>query len=470
MSRFFLAGNTAQNLAIKHDKGPCLVLAGPGSGKTFVITERIRYLIEVNHVSPSEILTLTFTKAAAKEMQSRFMKKTNNAYKDAVFGTFHAFYYSILKDAEPDAALTFVDEGTRANIIRALIRKRNLLARKAYPVDDEAVQNILLKIAVFKNNGYTAKTVLKNEADEILRNLFRAYQTYLARHALLDFEDMVLSCYMLLKKDKHVLHSLQQRFTYIQADEFQDISPLQYEVLKLIAQDKRNLFVVGDDDQSIYAFRGAAPKLMRIFLSDFKEARQLTLNVNYRCRENIIRLSEAVIAKNRHRMEKETCAGRQDEAGTVTFFIAQDKETEQQMIIRQVMRLQKQNRTTAIIVRTNAEVNAYLEHPVLQTLRTKPYAPKVLTMHGAKGLEFDSVFLPCLNEGVIPAKRATKGEDLEEERRLLYVGVTRARMQVFLSCVYGAKDNKERPSRFLKELPFCLRKLNEYAMIQRQSI
>ena len=399
--KFQLRGNPAQNRAILHDAGPALVLAGPGSGKTFVITERAEYLIRARHVSPAKVLTLTFTRAAAYEMKARFMKNTGGRYPEPVFSTFHAYFYAILR----------------------------------------------------KYAGYTLRHLDANE---------------------IDFNDMVISAHKLLMEQPEVLSALQQTYTYLQVDEFQDVSPLQYEVIRMIAGDACNLFCVGDDDQSVYAFRGADPDLMKRFVASVKGVQVLHLNINYRCRERIIGLSKALIKRNRHRFQKKVKPGRKDERGKLYFHPYKDSEEEIRDVLCAFYAVRKEGRSAAIIVRTNEERERILRRGKILRYAQNDKAAEacynadehcVMTMHHAKGLEFDTVFLPRLNEGILPVHRSKETGRLEEERRLLYVGITRARMQVYLSCVVA--DGRDGiPSRFLKDILPYLRKHGTCAIFQ----
>ena len=244
--------NPSQERAIRHKTGPMLVLAGPGSGKTLVITERTRFLIEECQISPSNILVITFTKAAAMEMKQRFRRRIG---KDCpvTFGTFHAVFFMILKHAYHYSAENIIKEEARYQCIREIIAK----CRLDYEDENEFITSLLGEIGMVKNAGIAiANYYSKNCAETVFRRIFNEYQEYLYRHKLLDFDDMLVYTKELFTERKDILAAWQNKYQYILIDEFQDINKIQYDIIKMLAGERRNLFAVGDDDQSIYRFRG----------------------------------------------------------------------------------------------------------------------------------------------------------------------------------------------------------------------
>ena len=254
-----MAFNDAQKMAIRHREGPMLVLAGPGSGKTTVITNRVRYLTEKAGVDPSHILVITFTRAAAREMKERYEQITQAGCSRVSFGTFHSVFFLILKLAYRYKAADIVREEQRVQFMKEMLSKCDL------EVEDEGefISSVLSEISMVKGDimdmdHYYAK----NCSEDMFRQLYRGYEARLRQNRLLDFDDMLVMCYELFKERKDILSAWQDKYRYILIDEFQDINRIQYEIVKMLALPRNNLFIVGDDDQSIYRFRGAKPELM----------------------------------------------------------------------------------------------------------------------------------------------------------------------------------------------------------------
>lgn len=297
--------NEAQRQAVTHYKGPMLVLAGPGSGKTFTITERIRYLIEEHGVNPNSILVITFTKAASAEMKQRYQKLNSNRSGGVRFGTFHAIFFMILKHAYHYTADNIIRDEMRRDILKNLLNKTELEIQD----ENEFINDLESEISRVKSeridllNYYSPLC-----SSDIFREIFRTYQQILERKRLIDFDDMLVYCYELLKERPDIRKMWQQQFRYILIDEFQDISKIQYDVVRLLGEINRNIFIVGDDDQSIYGFRGAKPDIMKQFLKDYPDAKQCLLGVNYRCAPQIVEMAGRVIAQNKNRLPKEIVA------------------------------------------------------------------------------------------------------------------------------------------------------------------
>ena len=265
--------NPGQAEAIAHRDGPMLVLAGPGSGKTYTITQRIRCLIEEGGVQPDSILVITFTRAAAEEMKGRFFRLTEGKFYPVNFGTFHAIYYHILKSAYHYQSGNILSEHEKRELLKTV-----LFRQKGLPsMEEDQLELLLNQISRYKNDGCPG--ALPDGPQEMPQagalskeQFFAVYSAY-SREAKerrkLDFDDMVLECRNLFLQYPSILAAWQKKFRYILVDEFQDINAMQYEVLRMLALPENNLFVVGDDDQSIYAFRGARPELMLGFQKDY---------------------------------------------------------------------------------------------------------------------------------------------------------------------------------------------------------
>lgn len=292
--------NDAQKLAVAHKDGPAMVIAGPGSGKTTVLTERVKYLIDECNVNPGDILVITFTKAAALEMERRFNTIMKRNVKVS-FGTFHAVFFKILRAAYNYSVDSILKDDRRNAIIRQAIERSGLDVQDM----NEAVSNVAAEISKVKSEGIDISAYYSaNFSESEFRQVFSYYAKALEKNRLIDFDDMLLYCYELLKSRKDVLAYWQNRFRYILIDEFQDINRVQYEVIKLLAAPQNNLYIVGDDDQSIYAFRGSRPDIMLGFDKDYPGTVKIVLDTNYRCSGNIVKASAKVIGCNHNRFAK----------------------------------------------------------------------------------------------------------------------------------------------------------------------
>ncbi len=293
--------NEAQSIAINHNKGPMLVLAGPGSGKTLVITRRTKKLIEEYGVNPSEILVITFTKAAANEMQQRFFKLMDNNKPPVTFGTFHGVFFKILKYAYGLNGSNIIREEQRLQFLREIIGRLEL------ELDDESdfISGITSEISLVKgemmdlNHYYST-----NCSEDVFKKIYTSYDEKLRRSSLIDFDDMLVLTYELFKARADILLAWQKKFKYILIDEFQDINKIQYEIIRLMAMPENNLFIVGDDDQSIYRFRGAKPEIMLNFQVDYADSKRVLLDQNYRSTQAIVDGALKVIKNNGKRFEK----------------------------------------------------------------------------------------------------------------------------------------------------------------------
>lgn len=291
----------AQEEAIRHRTGPMMVLAGPGSGKTTVITRRVSYLTGECGVNPADILVITFTRAAAAEMRERYEKLANGTSR-TVFGTFHSVFFRILKFAYRYSAENIVREEQQAQMIRELIREARL-----EPEDEkEMVAGILSEISSVKGEMLDLRHYYsQNCPDEVFRAMYEGYEERMRKAGLIDFDDMMLMCRELFLQRPDILSAWQKRYRYILIDEFQDINRLQYEIVRMLAKPEDNLFIVGDDDQSIYRFRGAKPEIMLGFEADYPQAKRVLLDINYRCTKEISDASLRLISRNQKRFPKQ---------------------------------------------------------------------------------------------------------------------------------------------------------------------
>ncbi|MDO5146284.1 MAG: ATP-dependent helicase [Eubacteriales bacterium] len=604
--------NEEQKKAITHGDGPAMVLAGPGSGKTLVITWRIKWLIESRGIHPSNILVITFTRAAAKEMRQRFGKIAEQDNLPVNFGTFHSVFFMMLRYAYRYNGSSIIREEERRHFIKEVLEGTEM------EIEDEQdfISGILNEISYVKGEMVPLSVYHStNCADELFVTLYEGYESRLRQNQKIDFDDMLVFCYELLKQRADILSMWQHKFQYILVDEFQDINKVQYEIVKMLAGEKANLFIVGDDDQSIYRFRGARPEIMLGFERDFPSTKKMVLDINYRCSREIVESAARLISHNKKRYEKQITAARgekvplvyrqyetvgeeaEDIVNGIRFYIEKGIEPEdiavifrtntqprllagrlmehnipfqmrdvlpniyEHWIARNVIAylkmaggdrsrglfLQIMNRPKRYISRkmiTDSPVDFQrlkqetfgkkwlyekidkLEMDLYLMKKMEPYAaiqyirqgigyedyleeyarfrkmnPEDLmeilnqiqesakeyhtleewldyieeygrelerqleagrrtdrggitltTMHSAKGLEYDVVFIMDMNEGITPHKKAVKETDLEEERRLMYVAVTRARTYLFLCSVKEMYQKEAKPSRYLSEL------------------
>ena len=298
--------NDTQKEAILHKDGPMLVLAGPGSGKTATLVERTKNLIVEHGVGPSNILVITFTKAAATEMKQRFeremrMEECGQTVPRVTFGTFHAVFFMVLKIAYNYSSSNIISDEAKYQAMRELINRYSL----EYRDENELMSGIFGEISMIKNSRISLEHFYSTQcATEVFRKIFKDYEDFLKKHRLIDFDDMLTLTYELFKERPDILSAWQKKYKYILVDEFQDINQIQYDIVRMMAAPENNLFMVGDDDQSIYRFRGSKPEIMLHVPKDFPNLRQVKLEVNYRCPKEIVEASQRLISHNKERFEK----------------------------------------------------------------------------------------------------------------------------------------------------------------------
>ena len=351
--------NSSQHRAIRHGDAPMLVLAGPGSGKTLVITERTKYLIKERKVHPSNILVVTFTKAAAAEMKKRFEKSMGSGCA-VTFGTFHAVYFTILKHAYHYSAQNIIREEQRYQCMREIIAREHL----DYEDEAEFIAALLGEIGTVKNSGIAIENYYsKNCAEHTFRTVFGKYQEFLRRNRLIDFDDMLVYTRELFEQRKDILSAWQEKYQYILVDEFQDINKIQYDVVKLLAGKRKNLFIVGDDDQSIYRFRGAKPEIMLHFKEDFPEAETVLLDVNYRSCKNIVAAAGNLISHNRERFPKKIAAADRGDTPVEWKLFESQREENARIIweIQEAVERGARYEDFAVLFRTNSQPRLLME-------------------------------------------------------------------------------------------------------------
>ncbi len=610
--------NDKQREAVLHKEGPCLVLAGAGSGKTRVLTERISYLINEG-VKPYNILAITFTNKAAREMRERVEKNIGSEADKIFIGTFHSLGLKIVREnAEVigyNRNITILDRDDVNSLIKKFLKELNLSSEQ-YPV-----KYILNKISFAKNEGLTPEEYekfMKGPLDEAVIKVYKKYVKTLKKNNSVDFDDLLILPLEILKKSDDVLIKYQNHFEYILVDEYQDTNMVQYELCKLLASKMRNLFVVGDMDQSIYSFRFANYMNVVNFEKDYSDAKVIVLDENYRSTNTILKAANSVIKNNKERKEKNLWSNNGD-GEKITYIRCEDENEEAKFVVNETKKLINNGsmpREIAVLYRTNGQSRvieetflkegipfkivgsyffynrkeikdliAYLHliynpnddvslervinvpkrgigNKTIEKLRmlgevndtsmfeaiesgkelefknlilelikesketnlsglidiildksgikreleessgiesdirlenleefksiTLAFEERgiynleeflenislvsdksdykevengvtLMTLHSAKGLEFDNVFLVGLEEGIFPHSRSYESiNELEEERRLCYVGITRARKKLYLlntkkRTLFG-KTNMNLPSRFIDEI------------------
>lgn len=342
----------AQKEAILHYNGPMLVLAGPGSGKTFTITHRICHLIKERGVNPANILVITFTKSAAGEMKDRFESLMGGETTSVSFGTFHAIFFRILKFAYRYDARSIVREEQRIQYIKEEMDQCSM------EVEDEAefVSSILTEISSVKGEMIGLDHYYsKNCSEENFKQLYLGYENRLRKAGLIDFDDMLVMCYELFTQRKDILEAWQKKYQYILVDEFQDINRVQYEIIRMLAAPENNLFIVGDDDQSIYRFRGAKPEIMLGFEKDYKDAKKVLLNINFRSTKDIVTTAGKLISNNEMRFPKNIVTKKGTGKPVITRMW-QDPKEETSEIVQEIMAYKKAGFSwsdIAVLYRTN---------------------------------------------------------------------------------------------------------------------
>ena len=347
-----------QKKAIEHGAGPLMVLAGPGSGKTFVITHRIKYLIEGPGINPAHILVVTFSRAAAKEMKDRFEKLYSKS--PVTFGTFHSVFFNLLKTAYGFNSEQIASDELRYTLIKELI-KRNSIENEDI---NTLAGNLLNEIALVKQDNISIKNYYSNSiSSDTFKKIYSDYESELEARGKLDFEDMLSLTYELLSERSDILKAVQNRYRYILVDEFQDINFLQYNIIKLMAGEKQNITVVGDDDQSIYRFRGARPEIMLGFERDFRNVKKVFLDINFRSSTQIVNASTKLISFNSKRFPK-TFKAKNGDGAPVSLIEFKNPFLEVNSIIKDIKDYIKSGQdinNIAVLYRTNLSPRLLIE-------------------------------------------------------------------------------------------------------------
>ncbi|MBP3808259.1 MAG: ATP-dependent helicase [Eubacterium sp.] len=407
-----MAFTEEQIKAIEFFDGPAMVLGTPGSGKTTVIINRVNNLIYEYNVKPENILVITFTRAAAESMEERFLELTGLKETKVRFGTFHSFFYWVVRTAYGSSAqLSVLDENKKRAVIKDILKSLNTEEYNS----DETIRGILSDLGNMACNMIDIEYYhSKNMSDELFYRIYHEYEEYKRKNGFLDFDDMVSQCYNLLKDRQDILEAIRNLYPYILVDEYQDTNRVQYEILKLLAHPRDNLYVVGDDDQSIYGFRGARPDIMKLFEKEFPGAKIIGLSYNFRCPEEIVDFSTKIISKNEGRFEK-SLKSNVSTKGTVSICKVPDIKSENTELVKKI----KSDREAgirysdmAILYRTNAQPRSliyklrqegipYSIKDVIPDIATNPYIkPIIQYIRYARGDHSREVFLSFMNKPV----------------------------------------------------------------------
>ncbi|MGD9761026.1 MAG: ATP-dependent helicase [Candidatus Izemoplasmatales bacterium] len=294
--------NTQQILAVQNVHGPIMAVAGAGSGKTRVLTRRIAYLIKEQGIYPGNVLAITFTNKAAEEMRKRVLNLLDVSIEEAWISTFHAMGAKILRNDIHHLGYKrdyqIIDDEDSTIIVKNLMKDHNYDRKNFSP-------KITSHLFAAIKGQHASFNSLQEPIRSMVLQLYPLYNAYLKKNNLVDFQDLLVLVLELFQKHPDVLKKYQEKFEYILVDEFQDTNDLQYEIVHMLAVNHRNLFIVGDEDQSIYAFRGSNIQNIRKFIEDFPEHITIMLNQNYRSQDSILKAANSVIKNNRNRIKKE---------------------------------------------------------------------------------------------------------------------------------------------------------------------
>lgn len=353
--------NENQSIAVEHIDGPCLVLAGPGSGKTRVIAHRIINMVKNQGIPPTRILAISFTKASSVDMMKRTIELSDDdRIKKVNFATFHSIFFRILRRYNNIKLEDLISEQDRFKLVKNIIRHLKI---KNYSDDD--LNDVLSEISYIKNEmiqpyEHRSKVFSQDEFEDI----FRLYEKAKIQMSKIDFDDMLVLTYRLLKSDESVLEIVRSVFKYILIDEFQDINRVQFEIIRMIAYPNNNLFVVGDEDQSIYGFRGARPDFMIRFGDYFPNFKRILLDINYRSNKNIVDLSQKLIKNNKIRYNKTVKPNSQDN-GNIKYIYPKDTDDEALQISNEIKKKVEKKiisySDVAVIYRTNRQARAFVD-------------------------------------------------------------------------------------------------------------
>lgn len=350
--------NNEQKSAVLHDKGPLLILAGAGSGKTSVLTTKIAYLIKERNINPKNILAITFTNKAAKEMKTRVIDIVGSVGYDIQISTFHSFGLRIVKENYErlgfEKNFTIIDSDDSLTLIKKILKELNIDSSRYNP---KFLKN---QISSAKNEMVTPEKyqmLVNDDISEITHKVYKKYQDSLMRNNSLDFDDLLIMPIKLFDKYPEVLTSYQELFKYVFIDEYQDTNEAQYILSKMICDKHKNICVVGDDSQSIYSWRGANFKNILNFEKDYKDAKVILLEQNYRSTKNILNAANSVIKNNIKRKDKNLWT-ENEEGEKIKYIRTNDEKDEASFVTREIKKIREEGislSNIAVLYRTNAQ-------------------------------------------------------------------------------------------------------------------
>jgi DNA helicase II / ATP-dependent DNA helicase PcrA len=343
---------SAQRDAIAHVDGPLLVVAGPGSGKTTVITYRAAYLTQVAGVDPSALLVVTFTKAAADSMKARTARVAGSTVASrATFGTFHALSYRILGQALPGRRLQILEEDQQLHLVRQLMRQIGL------NTDDDTVMDAVAEISRLRATTEPAAQFKPHSISKAdFHRLLEGYQEAKSQRGVMDFDDLLHESLAMLRNYPDLLATYRRRYTHIMVDEFQDTNAVQWELIRLLTDPRHNLCVVGDDDQSIYGWRGASPHFLLGFPLEYQNAARVTLDVNHRCPPPVVEATNRLATRNRNRFDK-VIKPSKTKGLPVQLVAPADSLQEAEEIVQLLRQTQAPLSDWAVVYRTNQQAH-----------------------------------------------------------------------------------------------------------------
>src|ERR1700730_4251996 len=360
----FLAGlNPHQREAVSTVAGPLLILAGPGSGKTRVIVHRVAYMLDVKDVHPSNVLAVTFTNKAARELRARLDALVGGQVAGGLaVGTFHAncarWLRRDIKHLGRDPGFAIYDDNDQVDLVKQILKELEIDEKRTSP------RSVLSAISHAKSELVNAESFARDangQWQETIARVYKRYNELLERNHALDFDDLLVVTVDLFREVPDVLGFYQRRFQNVMVDEFQDTNVVQYEIVKLLTRESRNLCVVGDEDQSIYSWRSADIRNILHFEDDFPELKVVVLEQNYRSSKTILQVARAVIASNKLRKEKSLWT-ENDKGVPVTVHEAYNEQDEALYVLREIERLHKTQHIPldafGILYRTNAQSRA----------------------------------------------------------------------------------------------------------------
>lgn len=360
--------NPAQLEAVTYIDGPLLVYAGAGSGKTKVITYKIAYLIDAIAIRPSQILAVTFTNKAAQEMKERTEQIIGEEINDLFIGTFHSICAKILrreiKFLGYKENFSILDEDDSTNVIKDIMKDLNLDPKYINPNE---VKNYIskAKMNLIDANNFS----FGDYFEEVVAKIYKKYERTLKENNALDFDDLIMLTIKLFKENPQVLYFYQAKFKHILVDEYQDVNRMQYEFVKLLTEKTRKFTLVGDDDQSIYSFRGASSEFIDKIYEDFEDLKVIKLEKNYRSPQEILDIANRLIKHNKRRTEKELFSDISIN-DAISFYEALDELDEARFVVNKIIELKEEkgykNRDFAILYRTNFQSRAFEEYLLQQ--------------------------------------------------------------------------------------------------------